>query len=201
MSTVTGRDANRACIMSGFTYIPDAACDEVRRIIEERLDGVRFADSDGRAVEEHLAECGRCRDHRDDMLAVREGLRALPLIPLPDDALDAVLSRTVGGDPAGQTVPLRRVGLTRFATAAALAMGVLLPWFILNPPNAAVRESEVNRAVVEAHYVLDVVAGALHRAERAAVSDVLGGRIAPAMHSVSFDWSNFPLPIVRRTGT
>ena len=132
---------------------------------------------------------------------MRDGLRALPLIRLPDDEIDAVLSRTVGGDPAGQTVPLRRVGLTRFATAAALAMGVLLPWFILNRPNASVRESEVNRAVVEAHYVLDVVSNALHRAERAAVGDVLGGRVAPAIRRVSFDWSNFPLPIVRRTGT
>ena len=201
MSTVAGRDSHRASIMNGFTYIPDDACDEVCRIIEEQLDGVRFADSHERSAEEHLAECDQCRDYRDDMLAVRDRLRSLPLIPLPDDALDAVLSRTVGGDPAGQPVRYRRVGLTRFATAAALVMGVLLPWFILNPPNTAVRESETNRAVVEAHYVLDVVAGALHRAERAALSDVLGGRLAPALQRVSFDWSNFPLPIVRRSGT
>lgn len=187
--------------MSGFTYTPDAACEKVRRTIEERLDDIGVGDPQDRAVEEHLVACGCCRDYRDDMLAVRDALRTLPLIPLPDDALDAVLSQTVGSAPAGKSVPLRRFGLTRFATAAALVMGILVPWFLLNHPNAAVRESEINRAVVEAHYVLDVVVGALHRAERAAVGDVLGGRLAPAMQRVSFDWSNFPLPIVRRSGT
>lgn len=187
--------------MSGFSYIPNVACDEIRRIIEERLDGFRVAVPHDRAVEEHLVECGGCRDYLDDMLLLRDELRALPLIPLPDDAFDAVLTQTVGGDPAGQSMSRRHVGLTRFATAAAVALGVVLPWFLLNQPNAAVRESEVNRAVVEAHYVLDVVASALRRAERAAVGDVLGGRLAPVMHRVSFDWSNFPLPIVRRSGT
>ena len=186
--------------MSDLSYVPEVDCDEVCRIVEERSDGVHFSDATIRAADEHLTECERCRDYRDDLLALRDGLRSLPLIPLSDGTLDEVLARTVGRDAAGRSVWFGRVGAIRFAAAAALAMGVLLPWFLLNQPNAAVRESEVRRAVVEAHYVLDVVAGALHRAEQAAVGEVLGGKLAPALHRLSFDWSNFPLPIVRRTG-
>jgi len=152
-------------------------------------------------LEQHLADCHPCREHRDNLLSVRQAVRTLPLLPLPDDALEAVFGRTVNDVAAGPSARFPGRRWVRFATAAAIVMGVIVPWFVLNRRNADVRAARADRAVAETRYVLNVVTGALNRAERVAVNEVLGGRVAEAVHRVSIDWSKFPLPIVRRSGT
>ena len=58
---------------------------------------------------------------------------------------------------------------------------------------------EIARAVEEARLVLGLTGSALRRAERAAVEQVLGGEVAPALQRLPIQFSRSKEP--RRSGT
>lgn len=61
----------------------DATCPDVDALIDDLLDGTIAPDARAR-VEHHLARCPACRALADDLLAIREQARQLPLVRPPD---------------------------------------------------------------------------------------------------------------------
>lgn len=164
----------------------DWGCRVALQAIHRRLDGEPPAEADERRLDEHLAGCADCRAARAELQAIQDGLRELPPLRMPDDALRAVLDRTVRSD---RRSALRRWGLDwRLAAAAVITVGVIGVWYALYPPPSGPSQAELQRAAVEARAVLNLTARALRTAERAATRDVLAGEVSPALRRVPIEW-------------
>ena len=171
-----------------------SACAAFRPLLDERLDGELSAER-AAALEVHLAACGECRAVAEGLAAVRTTLRALPEHPLPPEALEAVLDRTVRRS--------RFRGLPRFSAAwpawAGAAAVVILALLLLGGPLAPTQTGrpsadEVARGRDDARRVLSLASRALHRAERAACDTVVAGEVAPALRRVPIRWAPRPEP-------
>jgi predicted anti-sigma-YlaC factor YlaD len=169
-----------------------SACETFRPLLHERLDGELGPDA-ALSLDAHLAACPDCRSAAEGLAVVRSGLLALPEHPLPAEAIEEILDRTVRD---------RRLG-TRFAAywpawagaAALAALALLLLRFPLSPSvPAEIPPGDVAKAASEARLVLSLAAGALHRAERAAGNRILAGEIAPALRRVPIRWAVRPEP-------
>ena len=96
------------------------------------------------AVERHIAECGRCRDERASLAAIRTAVRSLPMLEPPERALI----------PAGTGHRGRRT-LTAWAATgiAAAALGIGLIWGPGEPDTAmdldTLAERHTARVVVD----------------------------------------------------
>jgi len=180
------------------TDIPTSLlCERARRALQDGLDGP-LPTGEREVLDGHLEGCGECREYRDDLLAVREGLQALPDVPLPDDALEEVWSRTLatGAPPARSR---KRWGWA--AVAAALLVAALV--WVLNPiqwTEPAPTEEELGRAADQTRLVLALTAQALQRTEDAAVRGVLAGEVSPALHRIPLNWPEGPTRQERRPG-
>jgi predicted anti-sigma-YlaC factor YlaD len=185
------------------------ACAKARRAIQEGLDGPVEAAARA-AVDEHVAGCEACREYRDGMVALSDALRAAPELRFPDDALEQVWDRTVRAEPAP------RSGLARhwrgLAAAAVVTFVLVGLWAWVGPvtpptsgPSAeqlaelGMTHEEFDRALEEARLVLNLTGSAIKRTEQAAVGQVLGGEVGPALRRL-------PIPVTgskepRRTGT
>lgn len=177
----------------------DKTCGAIQIALDDRLDGSLSAERDDN-LENHLVACGDCREYQEDLSAMRRGLGALPLLRLPDDALDAVLAATVEHQQRS-SMRWRQFALKGLATAAAVALGILLPTMLVSRPSAAVREAEVDEAITQARYVLDFTAHALQRAERTTIDEVIESGVAPVLRRVSAVWTEMPLVKTWRSGT
>jgi len=183
------------------------ACARARDSVQHGMDGPVDA-RERAALDEHLVECEACREYRDGMLALSEALRAAPELSLPAAALEQVWDRTVRAEPS------RRRGLARHwrgLAAAAVVTGALVglwawvdrPTVPADPiaaelPEGMTRE-DLDRALEEMHLVLNLTGSAIKRTERAAVEQVLGGEVAPALRLLPIDFSGSHEP--RRSGT
>jgi hypothetical protein len=101
-------------------------CEEVRSWLERVADGEAELGAEARTMEEHLASCEGCREHRRFLAAVRTAGRApLPLPPesywerLPSRVLARIGERRAG---AGE----RRASLLRWQWVGALAAALLV---------------------------------------------------------------------------
>jgi hypothetical protein len=137
-------------------------------------------------------------------------LRALPVVPLPDAALDEVWAKTLGADTEGApTVSWRTRAGAILAVAASLLVVVLAVEWSRQQPNAPIRTAtvvepapdEIERARAEAESVLEITAFALARSERAAFERVLGGEVSPAIRKIGIQWPEPPAPKDRRSKT
>ncbi len=179
--------------MRDFGELDCPDCAELRRVLEERTDG-RLPAEGCHEVDAHLSCCSDCREYRDELLLIREELRRLPLIPLPDDVVIDVLGQTVDREP----VVVRRVG--SLSKAAALVLAVTIPWLAWQRSEVTA-EAELTRAVSQTCYVLGTTARALRRVEHAAVEDVFQKHFGAPLNRLSSEWLERVPQTLRRPGT
>jgi len=162
-------------------------------------------------LDEHLARCADCREVRQGLDTVRTALRALPVIPLPPDALDEVWARTFDAGPDESRVTAWRPRLAAIAAIAASLLLVVLAvqWSSQLPPQPTVRIAKavepgaerIDQARQEARRVLEITAVALARSEQAAFEQVLGGEVFPAIRRIGIQWPERSAPQDRRSKT
>ncbi len=156
-------------------------------------------------VEQHLSACEACREYVEGMVSLREGLRSLPRVPFPDDALETVWSQTVGAGTiarwATRRLPVRPVAPTArwwTVTAAVAALAVAIAgwqWFGTGSGNATngrvvsvVAASDLSRAAVETRMAFELANDAFVRIERAALTDTRVDRVRTALLRVPMRW-------------
>ncbi len=159
-------------------------CEELRLHIHEAQDdgGVGALPE---IVSSHLATCGACREFRDDLESLSHALRALPRVPLPEEALDAVWRETVHARPRAST---KSAGFWRLAAAASFvaALSTATLYFVFAPtPPPGPSAVELARASAQAEMVFGYTARAL-AATRAATTDrVLASKVSPAVRNAN----------------
>lgn len=168
--------------------IRDLSCARAVRNVHQRLDG-DVLDADGADwLSQHLEKCADCRQAQEELEQIQQALRGLKASPLPQDAMDEVWDRTT-------RAPGRRVWADwrTVAAAAVLVLAFLGIWQVSNRTvpgtevtvaEATPSEAELTRAAAEARYVLNLTATALRRSERAAMGEVVGKRVVPALQRI-----------------
>jgi anti-sigma factor RsiW len=170
-------------------------CEVARRSIHRRLDGESLGAGEQRELDRHLESCADCRESDEDLRAVQDGLRAIPLQTMPDEALQQVLDRTVRAERKRR---LHRWGLDwRMAAAAVVTVGVIGIWFAFYPhvpQSAEPTEAELAQAAEDARMVFSLTARALRKAERTATREVLAGEVSGALRRVPIRWPSPEAP-------
>ena len=157
-----------------------SGCDKAREIIHEMLDGPVPGER-GAEVERHLDGCNTCRAFRDELALVQRGLRDLPEIAMPHDALETVWEQTVRADEKVVRLVPRTKRWAVLASAAVLALVAVLAVFNLrNGPNT--KEVEIARAQLE--QVLGLTGSALQKTQDATVDRVFRREVSPALRRI-----------------
>ena len=121
-------------------------CDQARVELSARLDG-EVDEATARALDEHLASCRACRAHAKLLESVRRAVRAQPAEPVPNltrpilGRVRAEVSKTSARAEWGSRARIAGIA----AAAAALVIGVSLPW--VRPTRDAAAASEIAHAV------------------------------------------------------
>jgi anti-sigma factor RsiW len=157
--------------VTGAPERPD--CRETLEWIHAELDGDLPDARRSALLLRHLADCAACREAEARLREIHDALAALPEVPLPAAALDAVWRRAEG----------RRRVPWRAAAAAAVLAGVVWGLWPSGPSDA-----ELAQAAVQVRKVFRVTSRALREAERAAFREVLAGEVSPALRSVGIQW-------------
>ena len=163
-------------------------CADARFRIHARLDGDLAPDS-ARELEVHLAACPECRRLDGELGEISAGLKALPLLEMPDAAFEQVLDGTVRARRAER---FRRAPAWRAwaaAAAAAVLAGALL--LVARPPvPVGPSPAELSEARRQASLVLNLTARTLHRVERSATERVLAREVGSSLRRVPVRWSS-----------
>lgn len=167
-----------------------SSCEVIRRRIEALFDCGDACECDSTVVE-HLNRCSSCHDYHRYLESVQQDLRSLPKIQFPDASLRAVLAQTVNVSSASNGGFYWRRWVKPLAAAAVLAIAVAIPWTTWQFQQAADQE-QVRRAVSQARYVLGVTSGAFQRAEAAALEEIYGAHLSPALKRFQVDWATAP---------
>jgi RNA polymerase sigma-70 factor (ECF subfamily) len=157
------------------------ACDAAREWIHQSLDAELMDAATKQRLDDHLSGCAACRERADELRAVQEGLRSLPELKLPDDALEEVWRRTTR---SRRTRPW-------YLAAAAAAITVLVLgglWLRNGPQPTGPTDAELEQAAREARLVLQFASRALHRTEQAAFRDILTDEVSTALQRVPIQW-------------
>ena len=166
-------------------------CETFRLHIQEAHDD-GGAGAPSELVGSHLATCGACREFKGDLESLSHALRALPRVPLPEDALDAVWRETVRARPAAS---MRRSGFWRLAAAASfvtvLSAATLYLVFAPAPPPGP-SAVELARASAQAEMVFGYTARALVAARTATTDRVLASIVSPAVRGANAHPSRRP---------
>ncbi|MDX1388287.1 MAG: zf-HC2 domain-containing protein [Acidobacteriota bacterium] len=161
-----------------------SGCGRAREIIHEMLDGPLPADRLAE-LEQHFEGCDACRAFRDELALVQRGLRELPEVPMPDDALEEVWERTVRADDkvVPLATPTKRWAM--LASAAVLALVAVLAVFNLwnGVDEPSPEEVEIARAQLE--QVLSLTGGALQKTQSATVDRVFRREVSPVLQRIS----------------
>lgn len=176
-----------------------AVCDDLCRAIEERMDGEPASHTD-EAIASHLSRCADCREFQADLLGLRDGLRTLPLIPLPDEATADVLARTVGVRPRDPISSWVRRGYGSMAAAAAVALAIGLSGLLVGRSDVA-SPAQLKRATAQTYYVLKLTSGVLRQVKHVTVHEVLEGHMTTAFKRFTTEWSSLYPTTIRRSGT
>jgi hypothetical protein len=174
----------------------DLSCSRAMTYVHRRLDEDDLDTPSLRWLEDHLAGCPGCRLAQRELAEIQRSLAELSPIPFPEVALHRVWDRTSRSRGRGGWVDWRG------AAAAALLAAVLGGMWYAGKPDATQpaavaatpSEAELARAAIEARYVLRVASAALRRSERAAVEEVLGEHVAPALSKIPIEWPGPPSP-------
>ena len=168
--------------------IRDLNCARAVGYVHQRLDGDELDPDRAQWLSRHLQKCADCRRAEEELRQIQQALRGLSVDPFPQDALDEVWDRTTRTAGRRGWADWRAI-----AAAAVLALAFFGMWQVsdraVTTTEVAVAEpgpsdAELARAVVEARYVLNLTATALRRSERAAIEEVVGKRVAPALRKI-----------------
>lgn len=165
------------------------ACERAREWIHRALDGELTEVSERAELDGHLESCTACREFQSELRWIQEGLRGLPVTPLPDDALEQVWDRTTR---RRKIVPFRRRAFDwRLAAAAAVIFMVAflgIRTWQLPGTTAEPTEAELARAAQEMRLVLSLTSDALRKSGVVAVRDVLAEEVSPALQKMPVRW-------------
>jgi anti-sigma factor RsiW len=168
--------------------IRDLNCTRAVRYVHQGLDGDALDADSADWLSRHLECCSECRQAQEELKQIQQALRELKVSPFPKDAIDEVWDRTTRTSGRRAWTDWRAV-----AAAAVVALAFLGIWQISNRTvpgteveivEAAPSEAELARAEAEVRYVLNLTATALRRSERAAIEEVMGKRVAPALQRI-----------------
>ena len=174
--------------MNDAGKIRDLDCARAVGYIHQRLDGDVLERDRAEWLDRHLEGCGECRQAEVELQQIQRALRGLAETPFPQDALEDVWDQTTrsGGRWA-------RIDWRAIAAAAVLAVAFLGIWRasdrFMPGTEVAVAEpgpsdEELTRAAAEARFVLDLTATALRRSEKAAIEEIMGNRVSPALQRI-----------------
>jgi hypothetical protein len=159
--------------------------------VHRRLDGEPLDSPDARWLAKHLAVCTGCRRANVELQQIQTVLQSLGAESFPDTGLERVWEKTT-------RVPRRALWVDwRVAAAAVVLFSALFGLWQLRSPVPEVplqtavagpSEQDLTRAAAEARLVLRITASAIHRTERAAVSEVLEKRLSPALQRIPIRW-------------
>jgi anti-sigma factor RsiW len=156
--------------------------------LHQRLDGDRLGAEQDDWLSRHLAGCADCRQADGQLRQIQQALQELSATTFPQDALEEVWDQTTRTQ-----APRPWFGWRAIAAAAVLALAFVGIWRVgfHMPPEPAVvaveerpTEAELARAEAEARFVLNLTATALRRTERAAIGEVVGERVTPALKRI-----------------
>lgn len=176
-----------------------SGCAEVRRTIQEALDGPVEA-SRHAAAASHVQACPECRDYQEGLRIVRDELRRLPSIPFPEDALEEVWKRTTRAESRFAKKPTRRMLPWLAAAAAVLVTALSLP-ALFRPVTRTYSAADLSQAEREARSALALAGDALRKSRHAALTEVLAGEVSPAMKKIPIRWPSPKTPDSRRRRT
>ena len=166
-------------------------CEELRLLIHEAQDDGGMG-ALPEPVNSHLATCSACRAFQDDLASLVYALRALPRVPLPEDALDVVWRETSRARPGGLTAT---AGFWRLAAAASFvaALSTATLYFVLAPaPAPGPSTVELARASAQAEMVFGYTARALAATRTATTDRVLASKVSPAVRNANAHPSRRP---------
>jgi predicted anti-sigma-YlaC factor YlaD len=157
-------------------------CEDIRQSLHEAHDEQPAA-ALPHAVSAHLAGCGACREFDEDLRSLSRAFDALPQVPFPPKALDAVWSRTIRSQ---KTKSWTTTGYWRLAAAVVLtAVSMATLYYVFAPPPAGPSAVELARASAQAELVLGYTAKALAATRDATADRVLASRVSPAVRGVA----------------
>lgn len=159
-------------------------CTEAREAIHVSLDADLMDAGLKRRLEVHIASCTSCREFAAELGAIQEGLRSLPELPMPDDALEQVWDRTTRSRRASARAWRRN--LTAAAAVIVIALAGL--WLRNGSAPPGPTDAELEQAARDARMVLQLTSRALRRTEQAAVGDVLTDEVSQALRRVPIQW-------------
>jgi anti-sigma factor RsiW len=180
--------------------VRDLACARALGYIHRRLDGETIEAEAAEWLDGHLVDCAECRQAEVELQQIQQALRGLSASPFPEDALDEVWDRTTRTSGRTGWIDWRAI-----AAAAVLALAFLGIWqtkdqFMPAGEVAVVEvdatDAELARAEAEARFVLNLTATALRRSEKAAIEEVMGKRVSPALQKIPLLLPGLP----RRSG-
>jgi len=167
------------------------SCERARELIHRRLDGELMDAVRRQELEDHLDSCAACRRARAELDSVQAALRALPRIPMRDEALREVWEQTSRSRPDRASRARRWLDWRPAAAAAALALALWAAWD-LGAVRTGPSPEEVARAAEETRMVLGLTARALREVRQAAVTEVLAEEVSPALRRVPIRWPGEP---------
>ena len=168
--------------------IRDLNCARAVGYLHQRLDGDVLETDGAEWLTRHLEGCDECRQAEVELQQVQRALRGLAATPFPEDALKDVWNRTTRSGNRRAWTDWRAI-----AAAAVLALAFLGIWQasdrFTSGSQVAVAErgpsdEELVRAAAEARFVLNLTATALRRSEKAAIEEVMGKRVSPALQRI-----------------
>ena len=159
-------------------------CERIWEWLHRELDGELPPDT-LHELETHLDRCTGCREARAELRTLRESLRSLPVVPMPDAAFEEVLAGTSRRphwwqNPAGWGLDWRPA-----AAAAALAALIWVGW---PASQDAPTRTELAQAAAQARMIFKLTADAMEKTEQVVIRDVLAAEVSPALRKVPVQW-------------
>jgi predicted anti-sigma-YlaC factor YlaD len=173
-----------------------APCVATRKAIHETFDG-HMASERRAGLERHLAECEACAAFRDELARVETALRELPVVAMPEGALETVWDRTVRAERSGIRF-LPRARIRRALAAALAAVAAVAAWMAHRAAESGPSPDEIRLARVQLERVLEITGSALGRTRNAALDRVFRREVAPVLRRIPILGSGAAEPAPRR---
>jgi anti-sigma factor RsiW len=162
-------------------------CSAAMELFHRVLDGDLMDAGQRQGMEAHLVVCSECAEKAEQLREMQDLLRGMAEQPMPDDARDEVLVRTV---QAPRERPAWRRLDWRLAAAAAVVLfatwiGMSEGPFDRKPDDEALTAMQ---AAQDVRKVFQLTANALKRSEEAVFREVFAEKVSPALQKVGILW-------------